>query len=411
MNFFIVKQANGLYRWTSTSSNNIRDRDDEIVSLTSLQADVARTKMFGDTSEFYFYHIPYPIGGAPDYRAIVDGMLIETGEFYDEPVAKTVAQYMIDNPQGLDGSGWGASIGFLGVPDRERIYHAVLIHERSVLPLSAAANAYTSFGVRGTKMALDDKQRAALDTVLHDPSLLQMVLTAADAQEKSKMADTIGQQRKMAQGDQMATVVRLPVGYHGGRLEAQPAPQPKTVNRFQMQRKQEGVEAVAAEAVDAVAIAEQALEQAAVAIQEVATEVVDGTVAPVEGAAVQTAAVDEDAAPKASALTDQDITDIKTYIDEQIKVAIAKMSEITEEAVDKMVKAAQQGAKVEALKMVNRRPATTLDRLKAASASHSDRTQLQVGDPLYAEKGKNLPDAPTDSRSAVLNALGFKEGQ
>jgi hypothetical protein len=195
----VIKQANGIYRWSSTSTNNIRDRDGETLSLKSIQADVARTRVFGDDDGCtYFYHVPYSLGGPPDYRAVVDGMLVESGEFYDEPVAKTVAEYCIAHPEGLDGSGWGTSIGFMGVPDLTGTYHSVLIKERSVLPLSKAANAYTSFGVRN-KMALTADQQKALDMVLGDPALVGVVKAALGAQDQSKMADGQGVIRKAAQ--------------------------------------------------------------------------------------------------------------------------------------------------------------------------------------------------------------------
>jgi 2'-5' RNA ligase len=62
----VFKQASGLYRWNSLSSGNIQDRDKETITLKALQADVARTKMFGDeTSDLTLYHIPYSLGGPP----------------------------------------------------------------------------------------------------------------------------------------------------------------------------------------------------------------------------------------------------------------------------------------------------------------------------------------------------------
>lgn len=195
----IVKTADGRYRWTSISSNNALDRDGEIVSAQALEMDVYRSKQYGDDSKLQVFHLPYPVGGAPDYRGVADGHLVETGEFYDTPNAKAVAEWMIRNPDAPDGSGWGTSIGFRGYTDDLGIYHQIEITERSVLPLSSAANPYTSFStLKESNMPISKRQQEFLDQLLSDPETRGAAQAILEASNQSKALDQAGVQRKEA---------------------------------------------------------------------------------------------------------------------------------------------------------------------------------------------------------------------
>jgi hypothetical protein len=193
----IVKTADGRYRWTSISSNNALDRDGEIVSSQALELDVYRSKMYGDQSELRIFHLPYALGGAPDFRAVVDGHLVETGEFYEAGIAKSVAEWMMRNPDAPDGSGWGTSIGFRGYTDDQGIYHQIEITERSVLPLSSAANPYTSFStLKEANMPIAKRQQEFLDQMLTDPEMRAAAAAIIEASNQSKALDQAGVQRK-----------------------------------------------------------------------------------------------------------------------------------------------------------------------------------------------------------------------
>lgn len=193
----IVKTADGRYRWTSISSNNALDRDGEIVSSQALEMDVYRSKQYGDDSELRVFHIPYSLGGAPDFRAVVDGHLVETGEFYPTDEAKAVADWMVRHPDAPDGSGWGTSIGFRGYTDDQGIYHQIEITERSVLPLSSAANPYTSFStLKEANMPISKRQSEFLEQMLTDPETRAAATAILEASKQSKALDDAGVQRK-----------------------------------------------------------------------------------------------------------------------------------------------------------------------------------------------------------------------
>lgn len=433
----IFKQANGLYRWHSISSNNIKDRDGETVQLKALQADVARTRMFGDDSHLRFYHIPFDIGGAPDYRAIVDGMLVESGEFYDEPVACAMAEYCIEHPEGIDGSGWGTSIGYYGLPDEEASYDTSLIEERSLLPLSKAANSYTKFGVR-EKMLTPDQQKA-LDMVLSDPALVGVVKTALGAMEQSKQADADGAVRKAAKSTDTPDV---PVFKGPGKYDATPQSklgfgaalpaQQKDAAAVEAAMQEEGKMVAAADAAnDAVSAAMNRTDAAiAAAIAENTADAVIAAATP-EPAPAATSAAPATSAPnplevkaegdtpaadtppaKPSGMSDDDMQAIAKFVNETVQKAVgealAKMKGELDQVygnMDKMQKTFSQDTQV---KMINELPRSTYERLKSFGATEA--AAIKQEDPAFVKKGENLPQEPAPMQ-ALMTALGFGSGQ
>lgn len=393
----VIKQSSGLYRWYSTTTNNLYDRDGEAISERALQADVARTKMFGDdTSSLYFYHISYPIGGAPDYRNVIDGMLVETGEYFDDPVSKAVAEFTMAHPEGLDGTGWGMSPGFMGVPDRAGIYHSILMHERSQLPRSKAANAYTSFGVQAD-MAFNQDQQKALDLVLADTALLEMVKQSLSAQAQSKMATEAGLVRKMADVTSAtvteAPTVSVPTFTKSGEYNAEPlTPQTQLGFPADEKPKQKKVKAAKTAPVEGSA-------------EEEDSETADEAAA--EGDKPKDAATAK-AAQVAPALSDEDMKGIALFVNETVTKAVqavvgqldGEVKRITGD-IQKMRHDLSAEAQVKAM---NEIPATTYDRLKSYGAVTG--TGLKSGDTGFIEKGQNLPAAPSPV-SDLMSYLGF----
>lgn len=190
-----VKEVGGVYYWIGTPTNNIVDREAETISLKALEEEVSRTD---DAGELWYSHLPIRLGGAPDYRAIVDGFLFEMGRFDDTPLAQGVAKWIMDNPDSTDGSGWGMSHGFRGKPDKDGVYHAIKIHERSMLPLSRAANPYTKFSTEG--LTMQEQTKKALDDLVKmlngDPEALLALKGIVDTADKSKALDDEGVVRK-----------------------------------------------------------------------------------------------------------------------------------------------------------------------------------------------------------------------
>lgn len=434
---FIFKQTNGLYRWNSISSNNIKDRDGETVQLKALQGDVARTKIFGDDSHLRFCHIPFDIGGAPDFRAIVDGMLVESGEFYDEPVANTIAQYAIDNPEGVDGSGWGTSIGFYGQPDDQASYDTSIIEERSLLPLSKAANSYTKFGVR-EKMLTPDQQQL-LEKVVGDPALLAVVQTAIGAVQQSKQADADGAVRKAAK----TTTPDVPVFNGPGKYDA--TPQAKLGFGAALPAQQKDATAIEAAAMDEaklVAEATAASDAAMAAMNRtdaaIALTLAEGAVAVATAEATEPPAADTPAPaatpaaapatppaevkatdtpapdpaktdkPATGSMSDEDMQGIAKFVNEAVQKAVSEaMVQMKGELdkvygnMDKMQKTFSQDTQV---KMINELPRSTYERLKAFGMTEA--AAIKEGDQAFVKKGENLPAEPAPM-DMLRSALGF----
>lgn len=394
--FVVTKQANGLYRWTATSSNNVRDRHRETVSRAALELDVYRTKTFGDDSFLYLYHIPFPLGGAPDFRAVVDGFLIESGEFYPTNVATAVAKYIQKYPGAPDGSGWGVSIGFKGNPDLDGTYEVIRTKERSVLPLSRAANSITAFQLMEVNlMPLNNEQLKFLETMASDPEARDAAKAIFDAVDKSKQVDQAGLQRK---GNRFSQLFNGP-----GRYEAKPA---DTVTK-----DAGGAAKAAQEAVAAVETAQAAVQDAAAAVADVAAETTGAgatdpaAVDPNAAAATNTNAVAPVDTAKPSGLTDADLAQLGKYIDERIAAAMSGMQNNVQKMigdVDKLLKTVSDEATVKAHNELG--SLSLADRLKAISASRSDKTIINATDELVTKNG--LPEAPAEDRT-VKGRFGF----
>lgn len=204
---FVVKEVGGVYYWTGHPSTNARDRAGEIVSAKALRDDVADTSPRDNPAPLRYGHLKVRIGPEPDWRGVVRGVLVEAGHFDDTPLAKGIARYLIAHPEGLDGTGWGMSIGFRGAVDAEGVFHRVRIHERSVLPLSRAANPYTSFTAGGTSMKdLDKAALTELNKILDggDQDALDALKAQIAAWEQAKALDESDVQRKDAAPDEPA---------------------------------------------------------------------------------------------------------------------------------------------------------------------------------------------------------------
>lgn len=451
----VIKQANGRYRWFGVSSVNTIDRDNEIVSESALMMDVHRTKMFSDDSVLLFFHLDgngdydkVRLGGAPDYRSIVDGHLIESGEFDDTVIGRGFAKFIADNPQGLDGKGFGMSIGFDGMPDANGIYHLIQIKERSVLPLSEAANPFTSFGVKGiVKMAFNERQLEGLERVKElakDPETLEAVKMILAASDQSKQLAQSGVVRKAADSAPVQTpsaqIFPLQFNQPGNykvQVDATPSPAQLGFETKQTKQTEEEVAAVAAAA--NLEVASNAVAQAAAAVSEVVAAATEAapTDTPVEE--VKTEDVPEEEvtdeekarlrrAPRRirkedgteeevtdSALTDDDLSEIVKYVDERISQKLAEhmaaMEKMTGEiakmvsAVDKVEKAADA---IDLVQKLNTQPVKSIaDRLKSLSVASGNAQPAPETNPLVQKQGENL-EADNAHMSDIQKQLGFK---
>lgn len=151
--FKTVVGADGQLRWVGWSSSAYRDLDvnpwtkkGEIVTLGALKLWAEYAHKTGEYGELWWAHDEAKAIGVCDASLVQGAFLIETGTFNDTPQGKKAAAWLA----AYDGKAYGPlgmSIGYeYDFVDRfDGIYEAVLIKERSVLPLAMAANRYTQF--------------------------------------------------------------------------------------------------------------------------------------------------------------------------------------------------------------------------------------------------------------------------
>jgi len=132
----VIKQADGGYRWVAISSNAFQDRHGEIVSRKAL-ADAVEAHV---VTPLLWWHMEKAVLGYCDFQMLHGNMLIESGTFINEQVAKAFANY----PEPLE-----VSVGMRYNPAKlkDGVYEQVRIVERSPLPKGTAANNLTSFKV------------------------------------------------------------------------------------------------------------------------------------------------------------------------------------------------------------------------------------------------------------------------
>lgn len=145
----VFKEENGDYRWVLLSSNGFRDRDGDIISTKALEQDVALWDLEGAPPDpLRLWHIAlnedFSKGlevGKTDFRMVHGHTLIESGLFYAKEVGEAVFQAQDE---------LAASIGYHyspNQPDSDKVFHAVRIFERSLLPKGSASNVLTRLSV------------------------------------------------------------------------------------------------------------------------------------------------------------------------------------------------------------------------------------------------------------------------
>lgn len=143
---FIIKQADGRYRWITFSSSAFEDRDDEIVTLKSLQLDVDRADRDGDYGPLLWWHMPEMVLGHCDYNTMIGRILVESGTFKSARIAQAMERH---------GHMLGVSIGFWPLSMKGNVYELIRRKERSLLPEPVTSNRLTKLFVRKNKMKLD----------------------------------------------------------------------------------------------------------------------------------------------------------------------------------------------------------------------------------------------------------------
>lgn len=148
----VYKQADGRYRWVSFSSNAYRDRDGEIVSTQALAEDCDRLDATKEYGPLRWWHVDGLDIGECDFNAMSGRILVESGTFKEAWIAEAIQKAAPELQ---------VSIGFTH-PAHEPVngvYKEIRRFERSILPKGRAANARTSFYVKGAKEMATIKEK------------------------------------------------------------------------------------------------------------------------------------------------------------------------------------------------------------------------------------------------------------
>lgn len=158
------------YRWLTISSNGFEDRDGECIATKALEDDCTLADLIAEKVEdpelrwraygpLTFWHQEDPVFlrkgdwasviagpaswaiGKTDTNFVHEGMLIESGTFFDDSVAEALAPVA---------KSLRISIAFAapaGSPDEDRVYHKIRRYARTLVPLGHAvpSNRFTSF--------------------------------------------------------------------------------------------------------------------------------------------------------------------------------------------------------------------------------------------------------------------------
>lgn len=172
----VFKDASGQYRWVSVSSNAFRDREGEIVATKALEQAVALADETGVRGPLRWWHTPGAELGDCDFQAMHGRMLVESGTFRSLVVGERVA---------AAAKSLRLSIGFrypVRELDAEKVYHRVLINERSLLPAGRESNPFTTFVVKG-ETTMNEEKVKALRLLLGNEA--DAILAQVETQEKS----------------------------------------------------------------------------------------------------------------------------------------------------------------------------------------------------------------------------------
>jgi hypothetical protein len=172
-NFFVFKDKLGKWRWLTFSSSSYEDKDGETIAQKALEQDVIRADQTGDYGPLLWWHIPGMKIGDCDFNMMMGRILVESGTFVNEFVAKSMAACA---------KILGVSIGFKPFPPFRgpgRVFTEITRKERSLLPDFAASNYLTKLfiGVNPqARLNMDEKIEALKAALGGGPEADDMIL-------------------------------------------------------------------------------------------------------------------------------------------------------------------------------------------------------------------------------------------
>ncbi len=196
INFQVLKEKNGQYRWYAISSNAFLDGDKEIVSTKALEKDAENNTERGPLR---WWHEPQLNLGTTDFSAMHGKMLIESGTFTTKEVAERIA---------ANAGNLSMSVGFVhpaSEPDSEGVFHNIRIFERSLLPTVSAANKFTQFQVMEDTTMNEKKFKALTDLVGEE--LVKKIIDGAEITEKEAMSVGLRYKEKDTTADEAIAIV------------------------------------------------------------------------------------------------------------------------------------------------------------------------------------------------------------
>lgn len=159
--FSVFKEASGRLRWISRTTTAFRDRDNEILSVASLEKAVARMKSTGLYGPLRWWHLGTPTPKDPerpwgpgfdlgmcDTSMVIGRTLVESGTFFDDAVGAALAEKAADQEM---------SPGFFHAPawrQPDGTFDDISIFERSPVPTryGRASNYFTGFAIKEYRM-------------------------------------------------------------------------------------------------------------------------------------------------------------------------------------------------------------------------------------------------------------------
>jgi len=204
VSFIVTKDASGRYRWVSFSSTAYKDRDGEIVSMKAQEKDCDAMTASGDYGVLRWWHMGIPVSDTPedwksykagkgidlgvcDFSAMHGKIRVESGTFYKDSVAQSIAR---------GAESLRMSIGFSHPPDnpdQEGTYDNIHTFERSLLPVDRESNPFTAIAVSASKelIPMTDEKIKKLRELLGDATaddLIQQTDMAEKAVDKAGVA-------------------------------------------------------------------------------------------------------------------------------------------------------------------------------------------------------------------------------
>jgi len=191
--FVTKQQEDGRFRWVAISSTAFLDGEEEIVSIKALADNQPLAEK--DYGELRFWHVPIKLGNC-DFQMPEGVCLVESGLWDDNEIANPIRKAIDEKPKD-----WKVSIGFLPLQEAsenvlvkstvvKKVWDAIQIKERSVLPRKYAANKFACIITEGG-ITVDESKMKVLRETLGDELATQVISTVDELNKKALEDDAV----------------------------------------------------------------------------------------------------------------------------------------------------------------------------------------------------------------------------